>query len=147
MECNQIKYRDLLIQKLTSLENLYENIMLQEKAIKHKNSKKLVNLLDESGKIIDIINKISTQINHMNTQCNCDEESLKTSRLIKSKIEDVYNIYLQNYAKGEELTEEFRSCIKRVNLGKKAILGGYLKRQQQIYGYFVDKKVGKSSRY
>ncbi|WP_432661936.1 hypothetical protein R9X47_15325 [Wukongibacter baidiensis] len=147
MENKQIKYRDLLIQKLTFLEKLYENIIMQEKAIKHKNSKKLINLIDESGNFIDRINKINNQINHMDMEVYYDEKSLKISQLIKSKTEEIYLSYFHNYTRTKEMVEELRSCIKRVNLGKKAILGGYLKRQQQVYGYFVDKKVGKSCGY
>lgn len=147
MEGNEKEYRSLIIQKMTCLEKLHKNLMLQEKAIEDKKPKRLISLLNKSQKNIYRINEINDQINNINTQCFYDEKSLKINQLIKSKIQQIYEIYCQNHVKGQELVEEFKASLKTLNLGKKAILGGYLKRQQQLYGYFIDKKIGKSCRY
>lgn len=147
MKDSELKYRDLLTKKLENLEKLHQNLILQEKAIKDEYDNLMIDLLDESRKFIDAINEINDSIKNIDIENCCNNENFNTSKLIKLKTEKIYKIYSQNYSNAKEFIEELKSTIKQINLGKKAILNGYLKRQQQQYGYFIDKRVGKSYKY
>ncbi len=147
MKDSELKYRDLLTKKLEKLEKLHQNLILQGKAIKDKYDNLMIDLLDESRKFIDEINEINDWIKDIDIESCYNDEDIITSKLIKLETEKIYKIYSRNYSNAKEFIEELKGTIKQINLGKKAILNGYLKRQPQQHGYFIDKRVGKSYKY
>ncbi|PAB60118.1 hypothetical protein [Anaeromicrobium sediminis] len=119
------------MKKTDCVEALYENLLLQKKSIEDGDTNELIELLKNSKALVDEIKKMDI---------SCDES-------IKSRIKDIHKIYDENYRKSKSLQEKIGYSIRKINLGKKAIFNGYLKRQEQSHGYFVDKRVGKGYRY
>jgi hypothetical protein len=134
-------YSELLSYEQNILEQMYNNALEQQKAIRDKEEVCLLNLVAERDLLISEFKRVHRKVEELLCQNHWDMKEIET--VMQSKLMEIYNIDRQNILDAERLSEELKESIQHIHAGKKAVTDGYYKNYTQVYGYFIDKKIGK----
>lgn len=134
---------EFLREKLRLLHRIFDNTVCQTQVIESEDEQKLQQLLDEREQLMKAVDQIDKAIHAEDFGESNHTEFKLVMQDIHNKLAEIQTTNTQNQLKAQSLKEKFSSRINQMNTGKNALVNGYFKTQNQVYGYYIDQKIGK----
>ncbi len=133
------QYESLLKKKLGLIQQVYDNTQRQAKVIESEQYEDLVPLLETREELMAQVDEVNTQLLQTYSTKSDTETSLTLNQAIHQRLVQIDGLNKQNIALAEPAKQEIEKAFKHIQLGKKAVVNGYLK-TQQTQGHRMDKK-------
>ncbi|WHH58753.1 hypothetical protein [Petroclostridium sp. X23] len=131
--------------KLGIAEEIYKNTVTQSYALKKNDEHLLKKLLNDRQKCIERLDAIGCA-SDIFRNIKKDVETEKLEQSIQYLSNEITRINHMNVEQAEELKGKIGNSIAHITCGRKAIQNGYFRKIPSQYGYFIDRKIGKSYR-
>jgi uncharacterized phage infection (PIP) family protein YhgE len=123
-------------EKIQLLKKLYGNYIRQADLINENKLEELNEALEKQNSIIEGLKRLDEISGTLEDN---NPINLEINSILK-EIEKIQNNII-NTIKNKE--NELSGKFKQINIGRKAIYGGYIKPEPMNNGYFIDKKIGR----
>lgn len=136
------EYKEGIITRLDNVQCIYNNCIAQQQAVEANNVELLGKLIEEQQKNINKLVKLSEYCSSHESFKSTSEIEIEENR-INSLLSNIINTSKINITNAEKLRDKIGNSIYSLKINRRALMSGYYKKSGQLYGYFIDKKIGR----
>ena len=136
---NIAQYETLLKKKLGLVQQIYDNTQRQTEAINSEHYEALDPLLVKRQAFMEQVDTINNQLLQQESTKPNTEKILKINQAITQLLSQIEALNKQNIETAKPAKQQMEESFKYIQLGKKAVVNGYLK-PLQTQGHKMDKK-------
>ena len=146
MEVDSLKFDNSCLEiygkKIALAEKFIKSTIELNAAIDAEEDTQIAEQLEVRQQLIQEINSVTERLIQFISDSN-NKEIMDLQKKYEKIMKEVYMLEQENMKKIRKLQNNIEDSMKHINQGRNAIVNGYFKQQAQVYGYYIDQKIGK----